>query len=314
MRYIAYIFIIGLLFSCSDAQENSDFQDNAPSLINGSKEAFNSYNERVSYAVGMDHGLTCAQVYNGPNTEGKFELSAVENGLTDYLSDADLKISIYSVDSILNLYLGENGTVNESFVSKSDASYALGLIEAQTLVGSMVGRGIDQTVDVDFLIKGIADGINKRETLLAIGDARNEVAKYYSDINKALGENFLIENAKNETVIETPSGLQYEVIQEGTGKTPNLTDSVKVHYTGRFIDGRVFESTIPSKIPSEFTPLGVIQGWQEGLLLMKEGGSSRFFIPYNLAYGEKGSGPIEPYSTLVFDIELLEVKRFNPTF
>lgn len=272
---------------------------------------FNSYNEQISYAIGMDHGVTCSQVYNSENTAGKFELADIEAGLVDYLSDNDLRISFYSIDSILDLYLGENGSVNETFVSKNDASYALGLVEAQTLVGSLVGRGIDQSTNVEYLTLGVQAGMNNNQQNMSIAKARDEVARYYSDINKAMGEDFLAQNALNPNVITTESGLQYEVISEGTGITPNLTDSVLVHYTGRFIDGRVFESTIPSKIPAEFTPLGVIQGWQEGLLLMKEKGSVRFFIPYQLAYGEKGSGPIEPFSALVFDIDLIKVTRFK---
>ncbi len=131
-------------------------------------------------------------------------------------------------------------------------------------------------------------------------------------MNQVMGESFLTNNAQNEGVIVTESGLQYEIITEGTGISPNITDSCVVHYTGRFIDGRVFESTVPSNLPASFTPMGVIAGWQEGLLLMKEGGSRRFFIPYNLAYGETGSGPIEPYSALVFDIDLIKVIRFKP--
>ena len=90
-----------------------------------------------------------------------------------------------------------------------------------------------------------------------------------------------------------------------------MTDTCVVHYTGRLIDGREFESTIPSGQPAAFTPLGLIPGWQEALLLMKEGSRYRFFMPYQLAYGEEGSGPIEPFSALVFDIELIEVKRFQ---
>ncbi|MBK9191584.1 MAG: FKBP-type peptidyl-prolyl cis-trans isomerase [Crocinitomicaceae bacterium] len=84
-----------------------------------------------------------------------------------------------------------------------------------------------------------------------------------------------------------------------------------IHYTGRLLDGREFESTIPSQRPAQFTPLGLIPGWQEALQLMKEGGQYRFFMPQELAYGEKGSGPIEPFSMLVFDIELIKVKKFK---
>lgn len=286
--------------------ESEDVVTTTPNLV-----TFDGYNQRISYAIGFDHGFTSQQVYSGENTKDKFTTTDIEAGMVDYLSDNDLRVSIFSIDSILNLYLGENGSVNEQFVSKGDASYAIGLVEAQDLVGSLVGRGIDQTIDVSFLVKGIEHGMHNNQQSMSLSTARSEVAQYYSDINKSLGEKFLEQNAQNQNVTTTESGLQYEIIKEGDGISPNLTDSVLVHYTGRFIDGRVFESTIPSKIPAAFTPLGVIKGWQEGLLLMKEGGSARFYIPYDLAYGEQGSGPIEPYSTLVFDIDLIRVTRFK---
>jgi len=228
------------------------------------------------------------------------------------LGDGELRISIFSIDSILELYLGENGAVDETYVSKSEASYAIGLIEGQTLVGSMVGRGIDQQMIIEQLVAGVSDGMHGTQPRIPLADARTEVSAYFMEMNQIMGESFLAKNAKNEGVFTTESGLQYQIFKEGTGLSPNLTDSVTVHYTGRFIDGRVFESTVPSQHPVSFTPLGVILGWQEGLLLMKEGGSARFFVPYQLAYGAAGSGPIEPFSTLVFDIDLIKVKRFKP--
>lgn len=304
--FLFITFTTLLLFSCGSDTSNPE-QDpiTAPYI-------FADFQHKISYSIGLDHGFTVAQVYEGEQTKGKFNLSDIEAGLVDYLGDGDLRISIFSIDSILELYLGENGAVDESVVSKSEASYAIGLVEGQTLVGSMVGRGIDQQMIIDQLIAGIVDGMHGSQPRITLGEARTAVSVYYMEMNQIMGESFLAKNAKNEGVYTTESGLQYEVFKEGTGLRPNLTDSVMVHYTGRFIDGRVFESTVPSQHPAQFTPLSVIPGWQEGLLLMKEGGSARFFIPYQLAYGEAGSGPIEPFSTLVFDIDLLKVKRFKP--
>ena len=108
---------------------------------------------------------------------------------------------------------------------------------------------------------------------------------------------------------QTPSGLQYEVIAEGTGKSPKATDTVKVHYEGRLIDGKIFDSSIQRGEPIAFPLNGVIAGWTEGLQLMSEGAKYRFHIPYHLAYGEQGAGAsIPPYATLVFDVELIEVQ------
>ena len=126
---------------------------------------------------------------------------------------------------------------------------------------------------------------------------------------KAEGEAYLAENAKKDGVITTASGLQYTVLKEGTGKSPKATDTVVCHYEGFLTNGTVFDSSIQRGEPAAFPLNGVIAGWTEGLQLMKEGGKTPFFIPYNLAYGEAGAaGAIPPYAALIFDVELIEVK------
>jgi len=127
--------------------------------------------------------------------------------------------------------------------------------------------------------------------------------------NKAAGEAFLAENAKKPGVVTTASGLQYQVITEGTGATPSPTDNVTVHYKGTTLDGKEFDSSYSRGAPATFPLNRVIAGWTEGLQLMKEGGKSRLFIPSNLAYGERGAGrDIGPNSALIFDVELIKAK------
>ena len=126
---------------------------------------------------------------------------------------------------------------------------------------------------------------------------------------KAEGEAFLADNANKEGIVTLPSGLQYQVLQEGNGKSPKATDQVKCHYEGTLINGKVFDSSYRRGEPATFPLNGVIAGWTEGLQLMKEGAKYRFFIPFNLAYGTRGAGQdIPPYATLIFDVELIEVK------
>lgn len=124
--------------------------------------------------------------------------------------------------------------------------------------------------------------------------------------NFTKGNAYLEQNAKKPGVTVTLSGLQYEVLQPGTGKCPRETDKVRCNYEGRFIDGTVFDKTNPGN-PATFPLNQVIPGWTEGLQLMQEGAKFRFTIPYFLGYGPNGYGPIPPYSVLVFDVELLEV-------
>lgn len=126
--------------------------------------------------------------------------------------------------------------------------------------------------------------------------------------NKAAGEKFLTDNAQNAGVITTGTGLQYLVFSEGTGASPKASDNVTVHYKGTTIDGKEFDSSYSHGAPVTFPLNGVIAGWTEGLQLMKEGAKYRFFIPSNLAYGERGAGSrIGPNSALIFDVELIKV-------
>ena len=128
-------------------------------------------------------------------------------------------------------------------------------------------------------------------------------------VAKEAGEQYLAANAKNEGVVTLPSGLQYTVLREGNGKKPKATDQVVCHYEGFLVDGTVFDSSYQRGEPATFALNQVITGWTEGLQLMQEGAKYRFFIPWRLGYGESGAGTlIPPYSALIFDVELKEVK------
>ena len=125
---------------------------------------------------------------------------------------------------------------------------------------------------------------------------------------KEEGAKFLAENAKKDGIIVTKSGLQYEVLTEGTGKQPKATDTVRCHYEGRLLDGTIFDSSYKRNAPADFGLQQVIAGWTEGVQLMAEGAKYRFYIPYMLAYGEGGAGAmIPPFATLIFDVELIMV-------
>lgn len=133
-------------------------------------------------------------------------------------------------------------------------------------------------------------------------------ASAFSQTPETKGQQYMSENAKREGVKTTESGLQYEVITEGDGKSPTATDTVLVHYKGTLIDGTEFDSSYKRGEPIEFPLNRVIPGWTEGVQLMKEGAKYRFVIPPNLAYGAQGAGPIGPNETLVFEVELLKVR------
>jgi FKBP-type peptidyl-prolyl cis-trans isomerase FklB len=152
-------------------------------------------------------------------------------------------------------------------------------------------------------------GMRMQQKQAAEGAKRQaEDAKKYES-NKLAGEAFLTENKKKANVVTLPSGLQYEVMKAAEGPKPLATNTVKVHYHGTLLDGTIFDSSVNRGTPAEFGVTQVIQGWVEGLQLMPLGSKWKFFIPYNLAYGERSAGAeIKPYSTLVFEVELLEIK------
>ena len=190
-------------------------------------------------------------------------------------------------------------------------SYALGLGIGRQL--SQMGAA--EIVAEDFA-QAIKDVLAGEELKVSDGEAQTIVNKFFEEKKnaqaksaKAEGENFLAENAKKDGVVVLPSGLQYQVLKEGTGKQPKATDQVECHYEGTLINGQVFDSSYQRGQTATFGLNQVIAGWTEGVQLMKEGAKYRFFIPYNLAYGERGAGQsIPPYAALVFDVELVAVK------
>ena len=189
-------------------------------------------------------------------------------------------------------------------------SYALGLGIGQQLK-SMNIKGFnieDFTKSISEVLGGLPTQMTAREAQELLNDYF--ATKQAEDAKQAISEGavFLENNGKREGVVTTKSGLQYEVLQEGTGRSPKATDKVRCHYEGRLINGEVFDSSYKRNEPADFGLNQVIPGWTEGVQLMKEGAKFRFFIPYLLGYGERGAGSsIPPYSTLIFDVELIKV-------
>ena len=197
-------------------------------------------------------------------------------------------------------------------------SYALGLG-----IGRQLAQMGANDLSIEDFAAAIKDVIVGNELKVSNREAQTIVQEYFrkkeeklnaeraekGKVAKAEGEKYLAENAKKEGVTVLPSGLQYMVLKEGNGNKPKATDTVKCHYEGFLIDGTVFDSSVERGEPAEFALNQVIAGWTEGLQLMQEGAKYRFFIPYILGYGEGGAGAsIPPFATLIFDVELLEVK------
>ena len=189
-------------------------------------------------------------------------------------------------------------------------SYALGMSIANNIITSGV-----KNLEVEEFVKGMYAVVSGKDSEISMQEAGQLLNEYFTKLeaerSKTLteeGANFLAENAKKEGVVTLSSGLQYKIITEGTGKVATAEDSVQCHYEGRLINGTKFDSSYDRNEPATFGVTQVIAGWVEALQLMPEGSKWQLYIPYNLAYGERGAGQsIPPYSTLIFDIELLKV-------
>ena len=189
-------------------------------------------------------------------------------------------------------------------------SYALGLGIGQQLKSMNI-----ENFSVEDFAKSVSDVIEGRKPAFSHQEAQAMLQDFFQKKQKqetqqaiAAGKAYLDENAKKAGVKVTKSGLQYEVLTEGSGKSPKATDTVRCHYEGRLLDGTVFDSSYRRGTPADFGLNQVIPGWTEGVQLMKEGAKFRFTIPYLLAYGEQGAGSsIPPFSTLIFDVELIKV-------
>lgn len=196
-------------------------------------------------------------------------------------------------------------------------SYALGMSMGHNFKGSGI-----KAINADDFAAGVAAVYDGTKPAMSYDEAKRIVQDFFTNLEKEMqaeaakagaenlkiGKAFLSENAKREGVTTTASGLQYEVIRKGAGDRPAASDRVEVHYTGKLIDGTVFDSSVERGVPATFGVTQVIPGWVEALQLMREGDKWRLYIPSTLAYGENGAGGvIGPNMTLIFDVELLRV-------
>lgn len=189
-------------------------------------------------------------------------------------------------------------------------SYALGL----SIGNNFLSSGIKK-VDFEAFLKGMQDVINEAPLAMSYDEAKEVMNDYFTklqgerlEVNLKAGEEFLAINKNRPGVVTLPSGLQYEILKEGNGPKPKATDQVKCHYHGTLIDGTVFDSSVERGQPATFGVNQVIPGWVEALQLMPVDSKWKLFIPSNLAYGKAGAGQsIEPNSTLIFEVEILDI-------
>lgn len=228
--------------------------------------------------------------------------------------------SIYGRSAVPSQSVGNSSSASEVNIS-SDLdiiSYSIGM----SIGEDINARGIP--INPELVARGIQDMLSGKETAISKENAMQVLTQLQEQLaaqqqqalaqmaqaNLQKGQAFLAQNAQRETVVQTESGLQYEILYAGTGATPTANDIVVVDYRGAYIDGKEFDSSYQRGEPVEFSVTGIIPGWTEALLMMKEGAKWRLFIPADLAYGAQGAPPvIEPNTTLVFEVELKSIQK-----
>lgn len=210
------------------------------------------------------------------------------------------------------------GTADVKLSSQVDsASYAIGMMVGKNQVDGIKQAPGGKDLNKAAIIAAFTNSFNEGESKMTEEQAQEVIQAYFeaaqtrvSEENKVAGEKFLTENKTKDGVITTESGLQYKVITEGTGEIPTAESTVSCHYTGKLLDGTVFDSSVERGEPTQFPVGGVIPGWTEALKMMPVGSKWELYIPSDLAYGERGAGgQISPNSTLVFEVELLEIVK-----
>lgn len=291
---LALALVVSASFNTTEAKKKKKDQKTAETEVKA-PVVLNDCRDSVSYAAGV----------------------SLTNGLLSYLQQSGIKAE--QMGDFLQGF-------KEAIASKDDdqqKARRMGMQIAEQVVNRMLPGILKDFTDTpdsiveDLLFRGFTDAVENDTTVMLQKQAET-FFKEKSESNKqmkiekqiAVGKQFLAENALKEGVIKLPSGLQYIILKQGDGEVPQKEDKVKVHYEGRLIDGTVFDaSSKHGTEPATFQPTQVIKGWTEALTMMPVGSKWRLFIPQDLAYGARAAGQIPPYSTLIFDVELVGIEK-----
>lgn len=299
------------LFACSDSEKTIDDTETGGLKYGDPGQDYDnvvleSLDDRVAYSVGYNSTEDAKQWLNSEEFAAYFNRSKVRDGFFIAIEKAD-SIQAQEYNGLLMIYFSTQGSFDTTNISPADASYYLGYLRGYELKKSFELKSIYGKLSLDILRKGFKDGLYDSQAMVPLSEQSTIITEYFSSMSKVEGQDFLLANKNKKGIIETKSGLQYELLEAGKGDKPTINSTVSVYYTLRDISNRILESNANDPKPISF-PLGnVITGWQEGLQLMQRGGKYRLFVPYELGYGAQGSPPkIQGYSALIFEIELID--------
>ncbi len=291
--------------------------------------------DSVSYVLGAFQGQNMLKNFEQAKIDSMIDMDLYFEAFYATTQEKDLKINPDSNKAVIDGFFRKlqtsqmmvakdtTGTVTVFNPEQSlidSVSYLLGADFGKGLNKNFSENGLDTILNIPLIIEGYASALKKGELKINPEPNMQMLDAFFKKLqedqliaehgdNKNAGEEFLAKNKGLEEVTETASGLQYEIIVEGNGPKPKITDKVKVHYHGTFVNGEVFDSSVDRGEPSSFGVGQVIPGWTEALQLMPVGSKWKLFIPYNIAYGPQGRGSIPPFSMLIFEVELLEIVK-----
>ncbi len=285
-------------FSCSGQQKDKEEATAADKPLTDTV-ALVTATDKVSYVLGANAGI-------GLRREEFTDVDINEflKAVSAALKNETPKITKEAASALVNEFIQNKTTFNKN-AKKADLSYAYGLT-----MGLGYGQFGDMSnMEMEKYKKGMQHGLFENSLQLDFRQANDFLNNYKMEKGKDIGIAFLEKNKTQPGIVSLPSGLQYKIIEQGRGPKPKATDKVKVHYRGTLVDGKEFDSSYKRNEPAVFGLNQVIKGWTEGLQYMPVGSKYQFYIPYYLAYGEQPQNGIPAYSTLIFDVELLDINK-----